>query len=182
MKKTSLIICLAFAFFVTAAVAQTSPQTRPGSPGTGQTGQQPGTAENPGMSQTQTDQTANPGQTRSEKGEKRLKGCVQSQGGQYVLETKKGKAVPLTGQDVSAHVGHEVAVKGNWESGTGTAVSSGTAGSTKSSEKTFNVANVEMISESCTGKTKGSSGTMGSSPGSTSQPSSSQPPQNQPPQ
>lgn len=201
MKKTSLTICLAFAFLVTAAVAQTTggQQPSPSSPGAGQAGQQPGypsqqpgqpgAAENPGMTQTQTDQNANPGQTRNEKGEKRLKGCVQSQGGQYVLETKKGKSVPLTGQDVSAHAGHEVSVKGNWASGGGSAVSSGAAGE-KGSEKTFNVSSVEMISETCGGgKGKGSSG-MGTSPSSTSpsgnepssQPSTTQPPQNQPPQ
>jgi hypothetical protein len=201
MKKTSLTICLAFAFLVTAAVAQTprGQQTTPSSPGMGQAGQQPGypgqqpgSTENPGMSQPQTDQTANPNQTRNEKGEKsekRLKGCVQSQAGQYVLETKKGKTVPLTGQDVSAHAGHEVAVKGSWESGAGTAVSSGAGG--KTSEKTFNVASVEMISDTCGGKGKGSSGSMGTAPSSTApsgneppsqQPPTSQPPQNQPPQ
>jgi hypothetical protein len=205
MKKTSLTICLAFAFLVTAAVAQTAGgrQTPPSSsPGASQAGQQPGypqqpgAAENPGMTQTQTDQTANPNQTRNEKGEKRLKGCVQSQGGQYVLETKKGKTVPLTGQDVSAHVGHEVSLKGNWESGGGSAVSSNAAGSSKTSEKMFNVSSVEMISDTCGGKAKGtsgmgSSGTTGTAPSSTSptgnepsgqQAPSSPPPQNQPPQ
>ena len=200
MKKISVTICLAFAFLVTAAVAQQGPRgQQPSSPGMGQAGQQPGypgqqPGTQPGMSQTQTDQTANPSQTRNEKSEKHLKGCVQSQGGQYVLETKRGKAVPLTGQDVSAHVGHEVAVKGSWESGAGTAVSSSAGG--KTSEKTFNVASVEMISESCSGKTKGSSGmgssgSTGNAPSSTApsgneppsqQPPTSQPPQNQPPQ
>ena len=189
MKKISLTICLAFAFLVTAAVAQGGRQTPSSSPGTGQAGQQPGyPSQQPGsMGQSQTDQTANPGQTRAEKSERRLKGCLQSQGGQYVLETKKGKAIPLTGQDVSAHAGHEVALKGNWESGAGTAVSGGAAGAEKTSEKTFNVASVDMIADSCSGgKTKGSSskgmGSAGGNEPSGQQAPTSPPPQSQPPQ
>ena len=94
-----------------------------------------------------------------------MRGCVQSQGGQYVLESKKGKAIALTGQDVSAHVGHEVSLKGTWESGgAGAGVSS--SGSA-SSEKAFNVTSVDMISETCGGKSsKGNSGSMGTSPNS----------------
>ena len=97
---------------------------------------------------------------KSEKGEKKLKGCVQSQGGQYVLETKKGKAVALTGQDVSAHVGHEVSVKGAWESGGGSMSATSSSGSASGSEKTFNVASVDMISDTCgKGKSKAETGT-----------------------
>jgi len=82
----------------------------------------------------------------------------------------------LTGQDVSAHVGHEVSVKGSWESGgAGAGVSTGGA----SSEKTFNVSSVEMISDSCGGKSKGDSGSM--APPSSTNPagtgSTSNPPQ-----
>jgi hypothetical protein len=137
-------------------------------PGSQQPGQ-PGVAQpdnSTGMGQT--DQT-NPNQNASAKGgEKKLKGCVQSQGGQYVLETKHGKSVALTGQDVSAHVGHEVAVKGMWESGAsaGAGVSSSSGGAS-GGEKTFNVTSVDMISDSCGGKHKGSSGNMGTAPNST---------------
>jgi len=84
-----------------------------------------------------------------------------------VLETKKGKAVALTGQDVSAHVGHEVSVKGTWESGgaAGGMSPSSSSGSASGSEKTFNVASVDMVSDTCkSGKEKGSSGSMGASP------------------
>ena len=169
MKKV-LLICVTFAFFLAAAVAQTTPrgsqgtqQSSPGMSQSGQPGQQPSTTQpdnTTGMGQT--DQN-NPNQNRTEKGEKKLKGCVQLQGGQYVLETKKGKAVTLTGQDVSAHAGHEVAVKGNWESGAsaGTGVSS-SSGNASGAQKAFNVTSVEMISESCGGK-HGNSGNMGTS-------------------
>jgi len=177
MKKLSLSIFVTFAFFVTAAVAQTTPggsagqgsspsMSRPASPSQ----QQPGMTQPDNSAPTgQTDQN-NPNATKPDKGEKKLKGCVQSQGGQYVLETKKGKTVALTGQDVSAHVGHEVSVKGTWESGASAGAgvsSSSSSGSAAGSEKTFNVASVDMISDTCGGKSKGSSGSMGTAPSGT---------------
>src|SRR6266700_6453044 len=174
MKKLSLLIFVALAFFVTAAVAQTTPGgAGQGSPGMGRpespSQQQPGmTQPDKGTPMGQTDQN-NPNATKPDKGEKKLKGCVQSQGGQYVLETKKGKAVAVTGQDVSAHVGHEVSVKGSWESGgaAGGMSPSSSSGSASGSEKTFNVASVDMVSDTCkSGKEKGSSGSMGASPSS----------------
>jgi len=87
------------------------------------------------------------------KGEKKLKGCIQSEGGQTVLKEKSGKTVALTGQDLSAHVGHEVAVKGSWASGGDMAASGG-------SSNQFTVSSVDMISENCkmSGKSKGMSG------------------------
>ncbi len=185
MKKLSLTICLAITFFVTAAVAQTTPSGGQGSQGSSPSMGQPSQQQpgQPGMSQpdNSTGMGQNPDQNNpnqkmdKEKGEKKLKGCVQSQGGQFVLETKKGKAVALTGQDVSAHVGHEVAVKGAWESGgAGASSSAASSGNAGGAEKTFNVASVDMISESCGGKSsKGESkGGYGSSTGTGSAPSS----------
>src|SRR6476660_7966324 len=113
MKKLMLSMCFTSAFFVTAAVAQTTPGgsqgTQQSSPGMSQPSQQ-----QPGMGQpSDNSQSGQMGQSQSgannqnDKGEKKLKGCVQSQGGQFILETKKNKTVSLTGQDVSAHVGHE---------------------------------------------------------------------------
>jgi hypothetical protein len=185
MKKVSLSVCLAFAFFVASAVAQMAPGgsqgTQNSSPSMSQPGQQPGGMNQPDNTPSaQTNQgSANQNQNA---GEHKLKGCVQSQGGQYVLETKKGKAVALAGQDVSAHVGHEVAVKGTWESGM-SATSSGNTGT--SSGKTFNVTEVKMVSDTCGGKSHsgnmdhssgGASGTTSPSTGNSSSPSS-QPPQ-----
>jgi hypothetical protein len=126
----------------------------------------------------QTDQTGNTS-NRAEKSEKKLKGCVQSQGSQYVLETKKGKEVALTGQDVSAHVGHEVTVKGTWEKGGNSSMSQSSTGAS-SNEKTFNVTSVDMISDTCGGKSKGKSSDMGNgSTGSGNNPAGTgtQPPQ-----
>ena len=170
MKKLAISLIVGFAFSVVAAVAQTGTDPSQGSAVSSPSATQSAPAQQPGYSPSdsaagQTGQTSS-GTTPAEKGEKKLRGCVQSQGGQYVLESKKGKTVALTGQDVSAHVGHEVSVKGSWETaGAGTGVS--TAGA--SSEKTFNVSSVEMISESCSGKSsKGNSGSMGASPSGTS--------------
>jgi hypothetical protein len=120
MKKLSLPICLACAFFVASAVAQMAPGGGQGTQSSSPSMQQPGQQQPGGMNQpdantpgTQTDQnTANQNQKN---GEHKLKGCVQSQGGQYMLETKKGKTIALAGQDVSADVGDEVRVKGTWE-------------------------------------------------------------------
>jgi hypothetical protein len=120
--------------------------TQNSSPGMSQPGQQPGAGQS-GNSypSSQTDQgSANQNQTN---GEHKLKGCVQSQGGQTILETKKGKTVALTGQDLSAHSGHEVEVKGTWENG----MSATSSGSTGTSGKAFNVTSVKMISETCKG-------------------------------
>jgi hypothetical protein len=105
-------------------------------------------------------QSGSMSQGSSAKGEKKMKGCITSEGGQYMLQDKHGKSTPLSGQDLSAHVGHEVTVHGTMGSGgssNSTAASSGSMGS----GTTFNVTNVDMISESCTSsKTKSSSGSM----------------------
>jgi hypothetical protein len=148
MMKMSLSLLTALVFFVAAAVAQSTPQsdtqgTQGGSyPSAGQ-----GTSSNAGMQGTS-------------KSEKKLKGCIQSQGGSYMLQEKSGKNVALTGADVSAHVGHEVAVHGSWEGGAGSssAASSGGMGSSDKAGKQFNVTSVDMISESCGGSKKGNSG------------------------
>jgi hypothetical protein len=187
MKKLSLSICLACAFFVASAVAQVAPGGSQGTQNSSPSMQQPGQQQPGGMNQpdantpgTQTDQnTANQNQKN---GEHKLKGCVQSEGGQYALETKKGKTVTLAGQDVSAHVGHEVSVKGTWENG----MSATSSANTGSSGKTFNVTEVKMISDTCSGKDhsgsmdhSSGSNTGSSSPNSTGTSSnpSSQPPQ-----
>ncbi|HEY7354456.1 MAG TPA: DUF5818 domain-containing protein, partial [Terriglobales bacterium] len=133
--------------------------------------------QQPGMS---TDQNTTPTDSAN-KSEHKMKGCVQSQGGQYMLETKKGKMIALSGQDVSAHVGHEVSVKGTWENGGSSSSASAASSSSGSmaSGKTFNVTSVDMISDTC--KIKGNSSNSGSMSNPSSSPSNSgngtQPPQ-----
>ena len=179
MKKLVLSLIVAFAFSLTAAVAQTGTDPSQGSPSVSPStsqpsapaqqqpmpGQQLPAQSQPDPSAGQAGQTISTDTAQSEKGEKKLRGCVKSQGGQYVLEGKKDKTVALTGQDVSAHVGHEVSLKGTWQSGgagTGVSTSAGAA-----SEKTFNVTSVDMISDTCSSKSsKGDSGSTGASPNS----------------
>lgn len=103
-----------------------------------------------------------------------IQGYVQSHGGSYVLETEKGKDIALTGADVSAHVGHEVQLKGDWvgEHATSSKYSGPTANAQRESPheqsgtttNTSNVSSVKkMISESC-------SSPSGTSPNSTQTP------------
>jgi len=145
--------------------------------------QQPGQQQPGGMNQPDNSSSAQTDQGRANQNhnsmsEKKIKGCVQSQGGQYTLETKKGKTVALTGQDVSAHVGHEVEVKGTWDKG----MSATSSGSTGASSKTLNVTEVRMISDTCSGKGMSHSGSMDHSSTGTGNSSNSGTPTSQPPQ
>ncbi len=126
----------------------------------------------------------------STKGEKKLKGCIESQGGQYVLQEKHGKEVKLTGSaDLASHVGHEVTVHGTYQSGAGSSASNSSSekmpsssGSTTanptsstSSEQEFMVTKIDHESDTCkikgatSGKT-GASGTSGTSSSGTQAP------------
>jgi hypothetical protein len=178
MRNLWLSLITALLFFATSAVAQNSSSDQQGTQGTtstspstsspsgaqnqtpqgsnspsdmnsGQTGQNPGYG-NPGMNQ-------GAGAQGTTKGEKKLKGCVQSQNGQYALQTRSGKTIPLTGQDVSAHAGHEVALHGTWAGSDMSGMSGGSGNMSNGSGHSFNVTSVDMISDSCTGaKHKGS--------------------------
>jgi hypothetical protein len=165
MNKMLLSVATALAFFVAVAVAQSTPQSDT-------SGAQGTQSSSPAASQGSTGSSASQGSTSSggsmsqgsmgaenkaeTKGEKKLKGCIKSEGGQSVLEEKSGKTVNLSGTDVSAHNGHEVTVHGTWEGGASAAASSSSGAATAKSGKTFNVTSVDMISDSCTGgKTKG---------------------------
>jgi Protein of unknown function (DUF5818) len=157
-KRLLLAISTALVFFVATAIAQSTPQTdTQGTQGSSPSMGQGSSASQGGMSQgTET------------KGEKKLKGCVRSEGGQYVLEEKNGKNIQLTGQDVSAHVGHEVAVHGSWASGGASASASSTGASAKTGRE-FNVSSVDMISESCSAGKKGSMSNSTTNPPTTPQ-------------
>ena len=138
MKKTMMAVTMMFAL---GCFAQSSgggsssgssgagASSSTGSMGTGGSSGQ-GSSSSGSMSSGQTASTDNSGSanTSNSKGDKTLKGCIQSQNGGYALEEKHGKTVMLTGsQDLSAHVGHMVKVHGMWEKG------SANSGSTSSS-------------------------------------------------
>jgi len=183
MKKLSLSIVTALVFFVATAMAQTTPATDP--QGTTPPAASPSNQTSTPEAQTPAAQPATtpPAGTQSAsapdtKGEKKLKGCVESENGKFVLEAKHGKEVVLTGQDFSAHVGHVVAVRGNFQNSmaasasgetAGTAASAGTT-STSSTDTTssadkkskagqeFNVTSIEMVSSTCKDRDKDKSG------------------------
>jgi hypothetical protein len=118
-----------------------------------QSGQGQGTASqqpNPGQAG-----YGQPGSNEGTKAEKKLKGCVESEGGQYMLKTKSGKSIPLTGQDVSAQSGHEVVVHGSWTTAKNEA--SETSGMAKGGHA-FNVDTVNQIADTCTAAGQGKSG------------------------
>jgi hypothetical protein len=78
--------------------------------------------------------------TANNGGGKTLKGCIRSQAGQYMLEEKGGKMASLNAsEDLSAHVGHQVKVHGNWQKGTASA-NSGTSANSGSSASASNSA------------------------------------------
>jgi len=158
MNKLVLSMIAAFALCVATAVAQSGPGAQ-GTQGSSPTmSQTPGANPQPGTypADQNSGSTGNNQAEKGEKGEKKLKGCVQAQGGQATLETKKGKEVALTGQDVSAHNGHEVELKGTWANSSMSQTSAGASG-----EKTFNVTDVKMISETCKGSKEKGSSSMG---------------------
>src|SRR2546430_16651332 len=177
MKKLSLSIVTALVFFVATAMAQTTPATDPqGSTPTTASPSAPtptpeaqAPAAQPGASTsaapaagTQSASTAEP------KGEKKLKGCIESENGKFVLENKHGKEITLVGQDVSAHVGHQVVVHGAFQNSmaasasgenAGTAASAGSTSTSSTDMKAkagqeFNVTSVDMVSSSCKDKDK----------------------------
>jgi hypothetical protein len=138
MKHVALTVVFTLVFGL-AALAQTQSSDQQGSSSPSSSQSQTSPSTSPSTSQTPDMSTPPSGKQTSgseAKGEKKLKGCVESQGGQYVLREKNGKEVALTGSaDFASHVGHTVTVHGTVEkSGAGSmGSSSGTSGSQTSS-------------------------------------------------
>src|SRR5437764_12723785 len=102
-----------------------SPSTTPDQSSTSSTSGQSTTSssEQNANSQTTTTQTTTT-QTTTTKDEKSLSGCIRSQNGSFVLEEKNGKFAKLNStEDLSAHVGHAVKVRGNWQAGSASSTS-----------------------------------------------------------
>jgi hypothetical protein len=98
--------------------------------------------------QTSTDQTAKTAKSGKKKGNT-LTGCLSGEQGAYMLKSKRGKEVAVTGSDdLSKHVGHEVKLHGSWEkSAEGSEKTEASAG--KKSGRTFNVTSIDHISDTC---------------------------------
>src|ERR1700693_1015889 len=77
------------------------------------------------------------------KGDKTIKGCIRSNNGKYMLESKRHKMIWLTGsEDFAPHVGHTVTVHGSFLPSTET--SSAGQGSD------FLVKQIGMVADRCT--------------------------------
>jgi hypothetical protein len=83
-------------------------------------------------------------------GERKLKGCIASQGGNYTLQTKHGKEVPLAGSaDFASHVGHTVTVHGMYGSNSTVAAPTGSTPDNSASDGQFMVSKIDMVSDTC---------------------------------
>ena len=153
--KHSVIATVFALVFGLAAVAQTTP----GSSQTTPQGTNPSTQPSTSPSQSP-DMSSSGSQTASDtKGEKKLKGCIQSEGGKYILQEKHGKEIALSGsQDFASHVGHTVAVHGTYASGSdspsGASATASPSGMSASAGQQFMVSKLDMVSETC-GSDKG---------------------------
>lgn len=107
--------------------------------------------------QTSTDQTAKMSKSGKKKGHT-LTGCLSGEQGAYMLKSKNGKEVAVTGSDdLSKHVGHEVKLHGAWEkSAEGSEKTEASAGA--KSGRTFNVTSIDHISDTCTASSAAASG------------------------
>jgi hypothetical protein len=130
MKRALLPIATAMLF---AAAAFAQPATQGATSNSGSSSAMQG-----GMSN-----SSSMGTSGSKKMHK-IEGCVEQANGQYMLKTKHGKDIPLTGQDVAAHDGHTVVLTGTWENST-----MGETSSTASASHAFDVTNVRMVSDTC---------------------------------
>ena len=168
MKKLSFVVALMLAFAI-SVWAQT-PSTNDTQSGAGSSASQSspsssgsmGSQGSMGSPSTSSQTSGSMGQgnaNTAEQGkhakEQKMKGCLESQGGSYMLREKNGKEIPLTGSaDLSQYANHEVAVHGDWATGAA-APSSTTSDMSKSgSEKQFTVDKVDSLSDTCKGAKK----------------------------
>src|ERR1700686_1644301 len=85
-------------------------------------------------------------------GEKRLKGCLISEGGKYVLQDRKGKEVALAGSaELGSHIGHMVTVRGTFANGDANRRTSApySAATYSAASGTFMVSKPHPISDPC---------------------------------
>src|SRR5712692_2144240 len=197
MKKMSVFFALVLAFALTAMAQTASPNDQSSStpsasqdsssPSGSQSSTSPSTSQSPSYGQqgssstAQTPATGSEAKTAEHEGHgHKVKGCIRSEGGKFVLEDAHGRMYSLnTTEDLSAHVGHEVVIHGT-VSGNGSSMNksdmskSDTSNSSMSSSaaggnKEIAVTKVDMVSETCKlggkhSKTSSNDQTKGTSP------------------
>jgi hypothetical protein len=154
MKHTMIAMAFCAAISMTA-VGQTTPSTS--QPAGTNPSTMPQQQTPPDMAPSGSSSPAGTSRTEAKgdnKGDKKIKGCLQNSGGKYTIEDKHGKQVVLTGsQDFSAHVGHTVAAHGTFANGSDSssgASATSTTGAAGSADQ-FMVTKLDMVSESCSG-------------------------------
>jgi uncharacterized protein DUF5818 len=151
MKQLVMTVVFALVFGL-AALAQNPSSTDPqsgASPSASPSAQDQNPSASPSAAPSAS-QTAEPSSAK----EKKLKGCLQSENGKFILQEKNGKTVELTGQDLSAHVGQMVKVEGSASAGAeslpaGTGQPSAAAGSSSSATEQFSVTKIDKVSDTC---------------------------------
>ena len=150
MKQLVMTVVFTLVFGL-AALAQTATPADPqsGSSPSAEPQQSPSASPSAAPSQ---DQTAQPSAAK----EKKMKGCLQSENGKFILQEKSGKTVELTGQDLSAHVGQTVKVEGtagasseSLPAGTGQPSASGSSAAGAAGGEQFNVTKIDKVSDTC---------------------------------
>ena len=144
-----IVIAIVFALvFGLAAVAQTTPGNPQAMPQGTNPSAQPQTSPTPAPDMSS---SGNQSKASEAKGEKKLKGCIQSEGGKYILQDKHGKDVALSGsQDFASHVGHTVTVHGTFANGSDASASAtSNSGMPASGGQQFVVSKLDLVSESC---------------------------------
>jgi hypothetical protein len=176
MKRLALSTLLGFAM-VAAAAAQT------GTGSTSPSSTTPDQSTSPSTSATGTtqDQTAT-ASTTNKKADKeaKLTGCVEKQGSNYALVDKKhpNGVQLLTSEDLSAHVGHKVQVKGTWEAASMSSASStspsGSTSASSTSPSSSSSSNAPMSESTPSTSSSSSTSGAGSSSNASSLPQSDQ--------
>ncbi|HZQ23509.1 MAG TPA: DUF5818 domain-containing protein [Terriglobales bacterium] len=178
MRMFSVLTAMVLAFALTVFAQTPSPNDTQ----TGSSASQGSTSSQGSMGQTgTTGQTGSMGQS-SDQGnmgksgkESKVRGCIRSEGGSYMLEDAHGRMWSLTSsQDLSAHVGHEVVVHGT-KSGSGSSSMSNTS-SAGNSAGSITADKIDMVSDTCKlgGKHGAKGGNMGTSGTSNNPPQSPQ--------
>lgn len=159
MRKIAITAVFTLLFGMVALAQSSSPQypSNPNNPNNPMSRPQSTTPSTMPSTSPEAQQTQSSNETM--KAERKLRGCIVSENGQFFLEKKNGEKVELSStQDLSAHVGHTVAVHGTMEgrsSASAPSPSSSTGSSSTSSETAggkFVVSKLDMVSESCTNK------------------------------
>jgi trimeric autotransporter adhesin len=174
MKRLALSAMLVAAMAMGAAAqsggSAGTGSTSSGSTGSTSTGPDQSTASSPSSSQTGSMSTSASSDMKDHSGKKaKMTGCVQKEGSGYALVDKKhpNGVQLLTSEDLSAHVGHKVEVKGMWEAGSMSSASNTTASTSgTTSQDTSNPATPG------TGSGASASGSTSSTPMSESHPGS----------